>query len=987
MSQRLLSVLAAATLVAACSCKHSGTSSGGGGTIVGIDGLGQATPNPLDFGTVGTGTTHSKSFVLSNAGDGPLNILSSAVTGDTSFTAASQQGVTLQPAGTITVNVTFTPQIDGPHTASLTFTTDSTSSPKYVVTLTGVAFSYKVEVSPIELDFGEVQVGTSSPSQTVTVTNNSSAAETITVGAVTGATDFQVTPTGAQSNVPSNGSFTVTVIYAPTTTGAEQAQLPISACSGCTPVDVALTGTGIDTQVVVYDYLTFQPFVSFGQVPQGTTVTADVMAQANALPATATTLLAATLTAPPTLTQGTPGFTVTPTDANFNPSPGGVPATWPASITPGTAASSIAYFIVSYTPPAGSSSANDIVDVAYNVGTIVKTPAQLPVSAGLSSGQCSQVVATPTSVNFGTVLSGATSSKAVTLTNNGPQACQLLTISINPNDAFNEFGLQGTPATPLSLGPGQTQLLTATFTPATGTPPLLRKADLSITTTDTLTPTITVPLSGTLQNVSYAASAWPKWHHDNGNTGLSGADTSANNGTLIWKLAIGKPSGPSGEYASYIHSPSIGKDPNSGDDIIYMLGYNNWVAPASWGKPGSGTGIFYAVDGPSGNQIFATQMTGPEASAQESTPTIVADGSIYLMTGGEQGTYPQFYHVAANGSILWSGVQAIGGDLFACPFTATPSATANCSTVSTNPEVNDGFDTCPGFDDNGLLYLFDDDQPGCDTYNSAAAAAGAPTPVWSATATAPVSSSGKPAAHIESFSAALTDTGQSVFSWGGYVLAYNPSATAAPTETWNVSTGNGQMQVGWATVSSGGCETTSKGSPAIDGVDAVVAFGGFTSSCAQAMGGIVAINLATGNQDWGFSFPNAALPAAPFTYTAYNESEIVLADSSPATIGDNGVVMGWLDGVYTFDPPASGLGNATQRWYVPTGLVLSSPAVGADGTIFVGSTDGNLYAINNTTGAVKFKYSVGAAINSSPAIGSDGTVYFAADDGNLYAVR
>jgi outer membrane protein assembly factor BamB len=97
--------------------------------------------------------------------------------------------------------------------------------------------------------------------------------------------------------------------------------------------------------------------------------------------------------------------------------------------------------------------------------------------------------------------------------------------------------------------------------------------------------------------------------------------------------------------------------------------------------------------------------------------------------------------------------------------------------------------------------------------------------------------------------------------------------------------------------------------------------------------------------------------------------------------------MGWLDGVYTFDPPASGLGNATQRWYVPTGLVLSSPAVGADGTIFVGSTDGNLYAINNTTGAVKFKYSVGAAINSSPAIGSDGTVYFAADDGNLYAVR
>jgi outer membrane protein assembly factor BamB len=982
-------VVTVAALFGACNCKHTGGSSSGGG-LQNVDGTPVGTPNPLDFGTVDTGSTHTKSFAFANTGDGPLNILSSAVTGDASFTAATQQGVTLQPGDTITVSVSFTPQIDGPHTAKLTLTTDSTASPSYVETLTGVAFAYKVEVAPIELDFGEIQVGTTSASQTVTVTNNSSAAETITVGPVAGSSDFQVNPTGAQASVPSNGTFTVTVVYAPTITGAETGQLPVSACTSCTPINVTLTGTGINTQVIVVDDDTFQPFVAFGQVPQGTTVTANVIAQATAVPANATTILPATLTGIPVLEMnGSPGFTVTPTDENFNPDAGA----WPTTLTPGPPTTSIAYFIVSYTPPAGSSSANAVVDVDYTVGTIPSGQiAKLPVSAGLSQGQCTQVVANPNAVSFGTVLSGAMSSKVVTLTNNGLQLCNLTNVGINPNDQFNEFALTGGTIPQLALGPGQSQALTVTFTPAMGTPPLLRKADLSMTTGDPANPSIAVPLTGTLQNQSYAPSAWPKWHHDNGNTGLSAADTSGNNGTLIWKVAIGKPSGPTGLYASYIHSPSIGKDPNSGDDIVYMLGYNNWVAPAKWGAAGSGYGLLYAIDGANGatpgTTIWSTPMTGPEASAQESTPTIVADGSIYLMTGGEQGTYPQFYHVAANGSILWSGVQAIGGDLFECPFTATPSATGNCSTASTNPEVNDGFDTCPGFDNNGLLYLFDDDQPGCDTYNSAlTATTGAPTAVWSATATTPVNSAMKPAAHIETFSAALTDSEQSVFSWGGYILAFNPSAAVAPTETWAVSLGNGQMQLGWTSLSKGGCETTSKGSPAIDGVDAVVAYGGFTSSCSQAMGGIVAVNLATGNQDWGFQFPNAALPPAPFTYSAFGASEIVLADSSPATIGDNGVVMGWLDGVYTFDPPASGLGNATQRWYVPTGLVLSSPAVGADGTIFVGSTDGNLYAINNVTGVVKFKYTVGAAINSSPAIGSDGTVYFAADDGNLYAVR
>ncbi len=131
MSRNSLYVLVTiAAFFGACDCKHGG---GGGQQVVGIDGVPSATPNPLDFGTVDTGSTHSKSFSFTNTGSGPLNILSSVVSGDASFSAATQQGVSLQAGDAITISVSFTPQVDGPHTAKLTITTDSEQSPTYVV--------------------------------------------------------------------------------------------------------------------------------------------------------------------------------------------------------------------------------------------------------------------------------------------------------------------------------------------------------------------------------------------------------------------------------------------------------------------------------------------------------------------------------------------------------------------------------------------------------------------------------------------------------------------------------------------------------------------------------------------------------------------------------------------------------------------------------------------------------------------------------------
>ena len=75
----------------------------------------------------------------------------------------------------------------------------------------------------------------------------------------------------------------------------------------------------------------------------------------------------------------------------------------------------------------------------------------------------------------------------------------------------------------------------------------------------------------------------------------------------------------------------------------------------------------------------------------------------------------------------------------------------------------------------------------------------------------------------------------------------------------------------------------------------------------------------------------------------------------------------------------------TVKWKFHTaGQVNSSPAV-VGGAVFVGSTDGNLYAVDRESGTLKWKFDAKSRVVSSPAV-AKGLVYFAAYDGNFYAV-
>ena len=94
--------------------------------------------------------------------------------------------------------------------------------------------------------------------------------------------------------------------------------------------------------------------------------------------------------------------------------------------------------------------------------------------------------------------------------------------------------------------------------------------------------------------------------------------------------------------------------------------------------------------------------------------------------------------------------------------------------------------------------------------------------------------------------------------------------------------------------------------------------------------------------------------------------------SSPALAADGTIYVGSTDGIlYSVDS------NGTVKWGYETGdQIVASPAIGSDGTIYVGSADRQLYALN-PDGTLKWVYPTKAVLVSSPAIAADGTIYVA----------
>lgn len=87
------------------------------------------------------------------------------------------------------------------------------------------------------------------------------------------------------------------------------------------------------------------------------------------------------------------------------------------------------------------------------------------------------------------------------------------------------------------------------------------------------------------------------------------------------------------------------------------------------------------------------------------------------------------------------------------------------------------------------------------------------------------------------------------------------------------------------------------------------------------------------------------------------------------------------EGVYASAAPTLG----TVAWkFAARGRVISTPAV-EGATVYVGSTDGGLYAVDRASGTQRWRFATRGPIASSPAV-AHGLVFISSVDGNVYAV-
>jgi hypothetical protein len=179
--------------------------------------------------------------------------------------------VTLTPGQTCTITVSFTPVVTGAVAGTITINDSSSGSPQ-IVTLTGnglVAVTMSANIA-----FPATEVGTSSKSETMTLTNNQSQALSFTF-ATSG--DYSAVGSGA---TPCNGtlaakakcSFAVT--FTPGYAGQIKGALTVTHNAAGSPASGGLSGTGQGGSAVP---LTFTPSnLNFGNVVIGGSSTKSV---------------------------------------------------------------------------------------------------------------------------------------------------------------------------------------------------------------------------------------------------------------------------------------------------------------------------------------------------------------------------------------------------------------------------------------------------------------------------------------------------------------------------------------------------------------------------------------------------------------------------------------------------------------------------------------------------------------------------------------
>ncbi len=373
-------------------------------------------PASKDFGGVLLGASSANEvFTVTNTGGSASGMLTTTIGGGsaTEFEKISDtcHGQTLAAAAACTVVVRLTPSARGSRTASITVAGTPGGTAQSSLSGTGLALA-SLSITPTTQDFGILTTGTTT-TRSFTVRNEGDQTTGALAVAVTGA-DFTVVAPSSCAGVTLAGGVpcTLTIQFAPTTSGAKTGSLSVTGSPGGS-APATLTGTGQTPPNVVAGTSS----LDFATVVIGQSSTVRSYTLTNTGQATSAVL---GLTA-----SGSTEF-VRQTGAGGDCVPG-------TTTLAGGAACTVRFV---FTPTmAGARSGTSAWSAGAQNGSVALS----------GTGQtASGVTASPASLAFGAVTLGNSSAvMSYVLTNNGGATAPVLTLSNTGGDFVQQTGQAG----------------------------------------------------------------------------------------------------------------------------------------------------------------------------------------------------------------------------------------------------------------------------------------------------------------------------------------------------------------------------------------------------------------------------------------------------------------------------------------------------------------------------------------------------------------
>ncbi len=411
-------------------------------------------PTQIDFGTVTLGQSAERTLTVRNEGSADL-VVSAIKSSHPAFSVLGETAFDLAPSASQELSVQFVPTGPGERQATLTVESNDGNLPTVTVALSGTGFGVPgIVVQPEVIDFGAVSLGQSAE-ETLTVSNDGSADLDVSAVhsndpafAILGDTAFQLAP---------GASKVLTIRFSPTDVGVHQTSLTIQSNDTNQPtVTVALSGTALGVPDIVVE----PSALDFGTVSLGESTERTLTVGNDGTAALAVTAVQ----------SGDPAFSVVE-ESSFELPPA-ESRTLSIRFAPSAVGTQQATLSIESNDPDQPAAAVALAGAALGVPGISVTPAE---------------------IDFGTLVLGQSSERALTVRNTG--SAELSVVSVKTNDpAFTVIG-----ETAFTLAPGASSKLTIRFLPtAVGQ----RQVNLIIESNDTNQPTLSVVLSGRVVGVS-----------------------------------------------------------------------------------------------------------------------------------------------------------------------------------------------------------------------------------------------------------------------------------------------------------------------------------------------------------------------------------------------------------------------------------------------------------------------------------------------------